>query len=180
MLNSTCYIAGDFFIIDGNYLIPTDFVSDYLNAEIKAQVAYVMEVFWHDVDWKLLDVRIGTHILERLQVDRNEFANILSAFPQDEAVTADDPLLKPLFIYTSHLRPTLDIFFLDVLPAFEPFGLIKLDYHYYTPVNPVSFKELSAITVTPLGHVFFSIFKDMGDPFDDDDDDFFRLILDSL
>ncbi|GEM00892.1 hypothetical protein SAMN05421839_1033 [Halolactibacillus halophilus] len=176
--------AGDFFIIDGNNLIPTDFVTDYLNAEIEAQVAYVMEVFWHGVDWRLLDDHNGKHLLDALQVDRNNFAEILSTFPPGEAITADQPLFKPLFGYTSHLRPTLDSFFLDVLPAFEPFGLLKLDYHYFSPVNTVTFKELSAITVTPLGHIFFSIFKDMADAFDDDDDDdeddFFRLILDSL
>ncbi|GEM05804.1 hypothetical protein HMI01_27920 [Halolactibacillus miurensis] len=173
--------AGDFFIIDGNFLIPTDFVTDYLNAEIEAQVAYVMEVFWHGVDWRLLDVANGEHLLGCLQVDQINFADILSAFPPGEAIKADHPLFKPLLDYTSHLRPTLDSFFLDVLPAFEPFGLVKLDYNNYTPVNPVSFKELSAITVTPLGHVFFSIFKDMADAFDDDDEnDFFRLILDSL
>lgn len=173
--------AGDFFIIDGNHLIPTDFVTDYLNAEIEAQVAYVMEVFWHGVDWRLLDVRNGEHLLGWLQVDQINFAEILSAFPPGETIKADHPLFKPLLGYTSHLRPTLDSFFLDVLPAFEPFGLVKLDYHDYTPVNQLSFKELSAITVTPLGHVCFTIFKDMADAFDDDDeDDFFRLILDSL
>lgn len=175
--------AGDFFIIDGNYLIPTDFVMDYLHAETEAQVAYVMEVFWHGFDWQLLDVSNGTHLLGELQSARNEFAHILSTFPPGESIKADHPLFKPLLGYTSHLRPTLDSFFLDVLPAFEPFGLVKLDYHYYTPVKPLSFKELSAITVTPLGHVFFSIFKDMDNTLpdeDEDDDAFFRAILDSL
>lgn len=172
-------VAGDFFIIDGNHLVPTGFVTDYLNAEMEAQVAYVMDVFWHDVDWRLLDVARGEHILGWLQVDQINFADILSAFPPGEVIKEGHPLVKPLLSYTSHLSPPLDIFFLDVLPAFEAFGLIKVTFNYD---NQFSFKQFSSITVTTLGHVFFSIFKDMADAFDDDDDDddFFRLILDSL